>query len=1008
MRETTVMRALDYVTEACWLLALIAIPLYFDILTVRIFEPDKIVLFRNIVLLMVLAALLRVLLGAPSLLASSKSTASPASVEAAAGEGARLAPKTPPWRVALATRPMLLPIGIFVGVYALATVHSVLPGISFWGSYDRMEGFYTWLNYIAFFLVLSYRLRTWLQIERIVNALIFTSAPIAFYGIMQHLKWDPLPWGADTTVRVASTLGNSIFLGAYLLMCMPFAAYRIWRAAELLRPAPVAAAAAPTGRSPRGRQAAAHRSSAARVDPLSIWLTIAFYGLILFVDFLAMFFSGSKGPYYGLCAAIAVMGAPLTLKFAKPLPFIGAIVLAVAVFGVPVGLNVLNSTTTASAAGTSGASIAADAQHLTDVGGPTSQTRQFIWQGSIPLILHNPLLGYGPETMIYVYAPYYPSGLGHIEHSNAAPDRNHDLWLDFLVFSGILGLLAWFGILGSFGLVVWRIFKRTGSSRVTLLTATILAVVVGDLVEGSVGIPIVSTLMVQWTMFGLVTAVLARPELLGQPVVVPVAFEAADAEPVKARRAAPPPRRGPARPIVVPTSPWGRLTGRQRGGVIGGVVALVVAALFGIGLFGNNLQVVRADVAYKDGQAYDNAANACITQLQRQQPTGQCPYSATPSATQTSNAILGQISTYTGQFLLPQALSSFGTATAYQPNQDMYDLWMGKTYLDKATFDLVANNRADAVTQFSLAEQTLMTARGLNPQNADHPMNLARMYSLWAQSIDPRKWADADKYFGIATNLARHNGRWFDEWGRADLVQSQRPSLTAAAKTGVLHQALTAFTQAADVDDLLGDARAYRGDAQLQLKMYAAAAASYREALRVGGFEPTQPFQPQPGAGVASNIAANLFSALSQAGDYKGMTTPDAYVLGPGLGQAAVTLAYSPTILLLSNGSPYSSTVNSGLVALAAHGYLRPAVADLTAPTQGALLLQPQSPTLQAVIGALYVAKDYKHLVSPVYNGQSLIALAATPAIGLNAPPSPFSATLTTIQATLRQKGYLK
>lgn len=1009
MRETTVMRALDYVTEACWLLALIAIPIYFDILTVRIFEPDKIVLFRNIVLLMVLAALLRLLLGAPSLLASSKKTAA-ANAEGAGGEVTASASKTPLWRTVLTSRPMLLPVGIFVVIYALATVHSVLPGISFWGSYDRMEGFYTWLNYIAFFLVLSYRLRTWIQIERIVNALIFTSAPIAFYGIMQHLQWDPLPWGADTTVRVASTLGNSIFLGAYLLMCMPFAAYRIWRAAELLRPAPAAPPPpSPAGRPARTRQAAANsRQSTATPDPLPVWGTIAFYGVILLIDFLAIFFSGSKGPYYGLCAAIVVMGVPLTLKFAKPLPFIGAIVLAIAVFGIPVGLNFISSTSTAAAAGSSGASITADAQHLTDVGGPTSQTRQFIWKGSLPLISHNPLLGYGPETMIYVYAPYYPPGLGHLEHSNAAPDRNHDLWLDFLVFSGILGLLAWFGVLGGFGLTIWRIFKRTSSSRVTLLLATVLGVVVGDLVEGSVGIPIVSTLMVQWTMFGLATAVLARPDLLAQRAVVPATVTATDAEQAKGRKAAPPPRRGPRPAVVVPVSPWARLTGRQRGGIIGGGVALVIATLLGVGLFGNNLQVVRADAAYKTGQGYDNAASACIGQLQNQATNLQCPQQTQQQQGQpATQAVQQQIGNYTSQILLPQALSSFGEAATDQPNQDMYDLWMGKTYLDKATYDLITNNRADAVTQFGNAEQTLMTARSLNPQNADHPMNLARMYSLWAQSIDPSKWVDADKYFAIATDLARHNGRWFDEWGHADLVQAQRANVTGTVKTSILRRALTAFTQAANVDDQLGDARAYRGDAQAQLTLYAAAAASYREALRVGGFEQGQ-YQPQPGAGVASSIAANLFSNLSQAHDYKGMTTPDAYVPGPGLGQAAVTLAYSPTVALLSAGSPYSSTVNAGIVAIATHGYLHAAVADLTAPAQGSLLLQAQSPTLQAVLSALYVAKDYKDLVASVYNKQSLIALASTPAIALNAPTSPFAAALTTIQTTLRQKGYLK
>ena len=69
-------RALDYVTESCWLLALVAVPIFFDTMTVRIFEPDKIVLFRNIVLVMVLATLLRAILTAPAAMAGA-TTAGP-------------------------------------------------------------------------------------------------------------------------------------------------------------------------------------------------------------------------------------------------------------------------------------------------------------------------------------------------------------------------------------------------------------------------------------------------------------------------------------------------------------------------------------------------------------------------------------------------------------------------------------------------------------------------------------------------------------------------------------------------------------------------------------------------------------------------------------------------------------------------------------------------------------------------------------------------------------------
>jgi hypothetical protein len=248
MRARVWVRTLDYLVESCWLLAIIAVPIFFDTMSTRIFEPDKIVLFRNIVLVMLVALFLRGLITLPGVMAHGARSAG--ADGASEGGDAPVGARRPGWRRAMARNPMLLPVIVFALVYTLATIHSVLPGISFWGSYDRMQGLYTWLNYIAFFFVLAYSIRSWAQVERVISAIVFASVPVAVYGIMQHLHWDPVQWGAPTDVRVASTLGNAIFIGAYLLMTMPFAAYRLWWAVERFRgsgptpPAPMPAVAA--------------------------------------------------------------------------------------------------------------------------------------------------------------------------------------------------------------------------------------------------------------------------------------------------------------------------------------------------------------------------------------------------------------------------------------------------------------------------------------------------------------------------------------------------------------------------------------------------------------------------------------------------------------------------------------------------------------------------------------------------------------------------------------------
>ena len=50
-----IIQTCDIVMEVTWLLALVSIPIYFNIYTSRVFEPDKITFFRSLVLVMLVA-----------------------------------------------------------------------------------------------------------------------------------------------------------------------------------------------------------------------------------------------------------------------------------------------------------------------------------------------------------------------------------------------------------------------------------------------------------------------------------------------------------------------------------------------------------------------------------------------------------------------------------------------------------------------------------------------------------------------------------------------------------------------------------------------------------------------------------------------------------------------------------------------------------------------------------------------------------------------------------------
>ncbi len=169
--------------EAGWLVAILATPLFFNIHSERVFEPDKLALLRSLALVMSAVWLARL-------------------VDNRAWQDlGRLRPSN---AAAIWHRPLVLPVLILVLVYALSTLFSVSPRVSWIGSYQRLQGTYTTLSYVVIFALMAATLRTPQQLRRVVSTAIVASIPVALYGMIQHFGHDPLPWGGDVQDRVAA------------------------------------------------------------------------------------------------------------------------------------------------------------------------------------------------------------------------------------------------------------------------------------------------------------------------------------------------------------------------------------------------------------------------------------------------------------------------------------------------------------------------------------------------------------------------------------------------------------------------------------------------------------------------------------------------------------------------------------------------------------------------------------------------------------------------------------
>jgi tetratricopeptide (TPR) repeat protein len=199
--------------EACWLAAAAIVPLFFNISSVRVFEFDKVLILRFLVILAVAAGLLKWIDGRMS------ATVSSVAVE----------------QKPLAKHPLAIAVFVLAAIYILSSILSITPAQSWWGSDLRSQGSIAFCCYVLLFLVVLCELRTSAQLQRLQYAIILTSIPISAYTILQYVGLDPMPWRDYLQGRSSGSMGNPIFLGGYLVMVIPLTFGRLAGAVKMLR-----------------------------------------------------------------------------------------------------------------------------------------------------------------------------------------------------------------------------------------------------------------------------------------------------------------------------------------------------------------------------------------------------------------------------------------------------------------------------------------------------------------------------------------------------------------------------------------------------------------------------------------------------------------------------------------------------------------------------------------------------------------------------------------------------
>ncbi len=353
----------------------------------------------------------------------------------------------------------------FVCLAAVSTALSEIPAAAIFGTYFRREGLIVWAAYCGFFFAVLMWAVDAGRIAMLVKAIVLASVVPATYAIQQRLGWDfyTLPTSEGDATRRGGTLGNPVYLAAYLAILTPIAGMVWWNVRR-------------------------HKIESA------IWaftLALAWTGLVL---------SQSRGPLAAAIVGTAMVACVIAARERARGVFLAAI-------ATMLGLFVFVATINVSAKGATWAgkvpvldrmilSLEPDAKPATTRATRSAATRLDMWlagtrafaAASVP----RKLLGYGPDSAHTHYYVHLPPSVIQLEGHIAVPtfDRLNADTLDVGMNFGFLGWMVYCIFFGTVVFAAVRALYGLSGKRIAwiFVLTTIGGGVLASLAAISVGL----------------------------------------------------------------------------------------------------------------------------------------------------------------------------------------------------------------------------------------------------------------------------------------------------------------------------------------------------------------------------------------------------------------------------------------------------------------------------------------------------------------------------------------
>ncbi|MEI6396962.1 MAG: O-antigen ligase family protein [Candidatus Taylorbacteria bacterium] len=339
-------------------------------------------------------------------------------------------------------RPRLNSLTVAVTVFALITLVADLLGMnpirSISSNFERMEGWLMISHLWMFFMAITYTFGQGEEGKRMWFRWLNLSLVVAFYiACRGALQWAGKIAIEQSASRPDSTLGNAAYLAVYMLINSGIAAY-LFLSTQIERKALVA-----------------HHHKTVFVVREWVYAVLAiFFGVILFSTatrgaiigyfggillalFLYVIFGGHKDSKHDSSKHV------FSTKVWRMIS--GGVIVAVLLAGFFIWSNRSSSFVQKSETLSRMTSISLSQFK--------NEGRSFIWPMALKGFTQRPVLGWGQENFNYIFNANYNPKMWNQEQWF---DRAHSVYLDWLIASGLVGLIAYLSLYVLFLIMVWK------------------------------------------------------------------------------------------------------------------------------------------------------------------------------------------------------------------------------------------------------------------------------------------------------------------------------------------------------------------------------------------------------------------------------------------------------------------------------------------------------------------------------------------------------------------------